>query len=175
MSPLRKAASLLVFLIAALPLSYSQLRMHSPYDQDRINPNQTGFTLHENGTVDFLWASEWTETTAQSCIDEVAIFVWHFKDGTKAYSRQGELVADFGQNAAYLLAQKSSKLEDVSGNKIQPLTKTNHPVKVELWIGSVTEAKNYSLKSLVDYACFALSDIESNQTYHFSECPQAGS
>jgi hypothetical protein len=84
MSPLRKAASLLMFLIAALPSAYSQLRMHSPYDQDRINPGQTGFILHGNGMVDFLWASEWTEMTAQSFSDETAIFVWHFKDGTKA-------------------------------------------------------------------------------------------
>jgi hypothetical protein len=171
MSPLRKVAYLLVFMITALPLAHSQLRNHSPYDQDRINPEQTGFVLHDNGTVDFQWTSEWTETTAQSCNDEVAIFVWHFKDGTKAYSRQGELVADFGKSISYLLAQKSSTLEDASGNKIQPLTKNNYPIKVELWIGTVTEAKNYSPKSRVDYLCFPGSVIEPNHTYHFSECP----
>ena len=113
----RKIASLLIILIAALPLAYSQLRNHSPYDQDRINPEQTGFILHDNGTVDFQWTSEWTEMTAQSCNDEAAIFIWHLKDGTKAYSRQGELVADFGKSTAYLLAQKSSTLEDASGKK----------------------------------------------------------
>lgn len=175
MFPLRKAAILFVLLIAALPLAYSQLRNHSPYDQDRINPEQTGFILHDNGTIDFLWASEWTEMTAQSHTDEVAILVWHFKDGTKAYSRQGELVADFGKSTAYLLAQKASTLEDANGKKIQPLTKTNYPIKVELWIGTVTEAKNYSPKSIVDYLCFSSADIELNRTYHFSDCPPAGS
>jgi hypothetical protein len=174
MSPLRKVAFLLVFLITALPLAYSQLRMHSPYEQDRINPDQTGFTLHDNGTVDFQWTSEWTEMTAQSYNDEIAIFVWHFKDGTKAYSRQGELVADFGKNTAYLLTQKASALEDASSNKIQPLTKTNFPTKVELWIGSITESKTYAPKSMVDYLCFPSSEIEPNHTYHFSDCPQAG-
>jgi hypothetical protein len=175
MSPLRKAAILFVFLIAALPPAYSQLRMHSSYDQDRINPEQTGFVLHDNGTIDFLWASEWTEMTAQSCNDEIALFVWHFKDGTKAYSKQGDLVADIGKNTAYLLKQKASTLEDISGNKIQPLTKNNYPIKVELWLGTVTEAKNYLPKSMVDYLCFPSSEIEINRTYHFSECPQAGS
>jgi hypothetical protein len=175
MTPLRKVAILFVFLIAAHPLAYSQLRNLSPYDQDRINPDQTGFILHDNGTADFLWASEWTQMTAQSHNDEAAIFVWHFKDGTKAYSRQGELVADFGKGTAYLLAQKASTLEDANGNKIQPLTKTNYPTKVELWIGTVTEAKSYSPNSMVDYLCFPSSNIEPNHTYHFSDCPQAGS
>jgi hypothetical protein len=171
MAPLKKVAFLLIILVAAFSPAYSQLRMHSPYEQDRINPDQTGFILHDDGTADFLWASEWTELTAQSCSDEVALFVWYFKDGTKAYTRHRDYITDFGKNSGYLLAQKSSSLEDARGNNIRPLTKNNFPIKVELWIGEAGETKEYSLKAIVDYLCLSASSIEPNRTYHFSDCP----
>jgi hypothetical protein len=164
-------AVFLFLLFNTVSPAISQLRMHSPYEQDRINPDQTGYILHDDGTADFLWASEWTELTAQSCTHEVALFVWHFKDGTKAYTRHRDYLTDFGKNSGYLLAQKSSALEDARGNSIRPLTKNNFPIKVELWIAEVGETKEYSLKAIVDYLCLTSSSIEPNRTYHFSDCP----
>jgi hypothetical protein len=166
---------LFALLIGIFSPAFSQLRMHSPYSQDQINPDQTGFLLHDNGAADFIWASEWSEFTAQSCTHEIAIFVWYFKDGTKAYSRQGQLIADFGQSSGYLLTQKASTLEDGNGNKIQPLTKNNYPIKIELWIGDFEDAKRYTLQSRVDYRCISATSIEANRLYHFLECPEPGS
>lgn len=171
MFALRNSVFLLIFLLTAIPPAIAQLRMHSPYDQDRINPELTRFTLHDSNGAEFEWTSEWTEMTAQSCTDEAAIFIWHFKDGTKAYSRQGDLVTDFGKNQAYKLSQKSSDLEDENHNRIQPLTKTNFPIKIELWVGTTGEATGYSPKARIDYLCLETKEIEADRTYHFTDCP----
>lgn len=166
-----KVFILLAFLASVMPPAISQLRMHSPYDHDRIHPEQTGFVLHESGTAEFSWTSEWTQMTAQACTDEVAIFIWHFKDGTRAYSRQGEFISDFGKHSGYLLTQKSGHLEDVHHNRIQPLTQSNYPVKVELWAGEAGKDKGFVPKAVVDYVCFDAAAIEYNQPYHFANCP----
>lgn len=167
-------ASFLLFLMAAMCSSgFAQLRNLSEYLQDCINADKTYFILRDTGTPEFGWASEWTHVTANAIEGKAAIFVWHFKDGSKAYSLQAEDIGDIGKNAGYLLASKSSNLEDVHRKKIQPLTRNNFPVKVELWIGKIENATGYILESLGHAACFNESTIENNRTYHFSECPAA--
>ncbi len=163
---------LLAFLMntAVLP-GFSQLRTISEYSHDRINPDKTYFVFHDTDSVEFAWASEWTHITAQSNLESAAIFLWHFKDGSVAYSLQSECVGDIGKNARYLLTGKSSKLEDVHRKPIQPLTRNNYPVKVELWIGKVEDSTGYTLEALGDMGCFAEPSIEPNRSYHFSACP----
>lgn len=168
----KATAFLFILVIAAGPAATAQLRNHSPYDHDGIQREQTGFVLHEGGRAEFTWASYWTQTTAQSFPDQAALFVWHFADGTKAYSRQGELIGDLGRLTGYLVSQQGPELEDRDRRKIQPLSETNVPTRVELWIGEAGETTGYVPKVQGDHACFGAASIEVGRLYHFTECPE---
>jgi flagellar basal body rod protein FlgG len=109
--------------------------------------------------------------TAQSFPDRAAIFVWHFGDGTKAYSRQGEFIGDLGRLTGYLVSQQAPELEDRDRRKIQPLSKANFPTRVELWIGEAGEETGYVPEVQGDHACFGAASIEVGRFYPFSECP----
>jgi hypothetical protein len=166
-----KGAVFLIFLISAMsPLSIGQLRNFSEFSQDRIHSDKTYFVLHEIGAPEFGWASEWTHTTANDNEGKSAIFVWHFKDGSKAYSLQAEDIGEIGKNSGYLLINRSSNLEDINRQKIQPLTLNNYPVKVELWIGKIGDSKGYSPEILGETACVAASSIGYGIRYRFSSC-----
>jgi hypothetical protein len=168
-------ASLLLFLMTAISSSgSSQLRNLSEYSQDRINADKTYFIIRDTDATEFGWASEWTHVTANATEDKSAIFVWHFKDGSKSYSLQAEDIGEIGKNSGYLLINKAPNLEDVHRKKIQPLSRNNFPVKVELWIGKIENESGYTLEMLGDAACLKETTIENNRTYHFSECPAAG-
>jgi hypothetical protein len=170
-----KRAFFLVLLIGGMsPFAISQLRNISEFLQDRINNDQTYFVLHDEGNAEFAWASEWTTATAYANDGKSIILVWHFKDGTKAYSQQGEGIAELGKNSGYLLKNKSRNLEDLHRKKIQPLTLGNYPVKIELWIGEIGDSKGYSPEVLGDEACFIAPEIGYKNTYHFSGCRAAG-
>jgi hypothetical protein len=165
----------LSFLLTAMSLSgFSQLRNLSEYSQDCINADKTYFIFRDSGAPEFGWASEWTHVTANATEGKSAIFLWHFRDGSKAYSLQAEDIGEIGKNSGYLLANKSFNLEDVHRKKIQPLTRNNYPVKVELWIGKIENETGYTLEMQSDEACLNDSTIENNRTYHFSECASAG-
>jgi hypothetical protein len=158
-----------LFYVAA-PSGVSQLRNMSEYFQDRINTDQTYFMLHDSGSADFAWASEWTNTTVQNNEDKSAMFLWHFKDGTIAYSLQEEFIGDIGKNGGFLLTDQSSNLEDVHRKPIQPLTRDNYPVKVELWVGEIADATGFSPELMGEAVCFDAQSIESNRKYHFHSC-----
>jgi len=161
-----------LFLLSVLATSgVSQLRNLSQHTRDRINPERTNFVLHDNGSAEFVWSSEWTHMTANAYDGKSAIFVWHFKDGSKAYSQQGMGIGEIGKNSGYLVTDKSADLEDIHRKKIQPLTLNNYPVKVELWVGEIGDSEGYSLEFLGDDACVQVSKIEYNIPYRFSECP----
>jgi hypothetical protein len=169
-----KQIVLFVLLTASLgPFGISQLRNISEYTQDRINMEQTYFMLRDSGEAGFAWASEWTTATAYGADGKSAILVWHFKDGSKAYSQQGEGIAEFGKNTGYLIVNKAKNLEDIHRKKIQPLTRNNYPVRIELWIGEIGDITGYSSEVMGDAACFKAAGIENNISYHFSRC-QAG-
>lgn len=161
----------LVLLSVLTASGFSQLRNLSQYTRDRIIPDRTYFVLHDNGSAEFVWASEWTHMTANAYDGKSAIFVWHFKDGSKAYSQQGIGIGEIGKSMGYLVTDKSANLEDIHRKKIQPLTLNNYPVKVELWVGQVGDSEGYSLEFLGDDACVQAPSIEQNITYRFSECP----
>ena len=163
-------ACLALYLNAASPQGFSQLRNLSPYELDRINRDKTYFQLQEKDLADFGWASEWTHTTAYAYPEKAAMLVWHFKDGSKAYTRQGDLLGDAGQATGYLLCDQATNLEDAHHKKIQPMNKANYPVKVELWIGEIGDSDGFSPETLVDTACFNAQNIEYSRRYHFSDC-----
>jgi hypothetical protein len=163
-------ACLALCLNAATTPGFSQLRNLSEYSEDCIHKEKTYFTLQEKDGADFGWASEWTHTTAYAYPEKAAMFVWHFKDGSKAYVRQGDLLGDAGQATGYLLCDQSANLEDAHRKKIQPMSKTNYPVKVELWIGEIEDSKGFSPETLVDSACFGAPSIEYNHRYNFADC-----
>ena len=160
-----------VLLSVLIASGFSQLRNISQYTRDRINPDQTYFVLHDNGSAEFVWSSEWTQMTAMAYDGRSAIFVWHFKDGSKAYSQQGRGIGEIGKNTGYLVTDKSAGLEDIHRKKIQPLTLNNYPVKVELWVGDIGDSQGYSPEFLGDDACVSVPGIEYNILYRFSECP----
>jgi hypothetical protein len=162
-------AILTLFLIAANPAGFAQLRNISEYAQDRINHDQTYFILHDTGAADFGWASEWTLNTSVDYSEKSAVFVWHFKDGSKGYTQQAEDIGDIGQNLGYLVSRKAANLEDARRKPIQPMTRNNFPVKVELWVAEVGDA-GFSPKILIDSACLEAQAIEPNRTYNFSSC-----
>jgi hypothetical protein len=170
MQNLAGIACLVLCLNLASPLGFSQLRNLSEYSQDCINKEKTYFTLQEKDVADFGWASEWTHTTAYAQPDKAAMFIWHFKDGSKAYTQQGDLLGDAGQATGYLMSDRSSNLENAQRKKIQPMSKTNYPVKVELWIGEIGDSKGFSPESLVDTACFDANSIEYDRRYNFADC-----
>jgi hypothetical protein len=167
MRPLTRAAVLLVLLIS--PSGFSQLRNNSEYSQDRINTDQTYFVLHDTGAPEFGWASEWTNASADLYADKSAMFLWHFKDGSKSYSLQEQEIGEIGKNAGFLIARKSSNLEEIHRKSIQPLTRVNYPVKVELWIGKV-DPTGFSPEILGAALCLNTPAIEYNRSYHFSSC-----
>ena len=167
---LSTAAAFLAFiLIATSTAGFSQLRQTSEYSQDRINADNTYFVFHDAGTADFGWASEWTLYSSIDYSEKPALFIWYFKDGSKAYSQQVEDIGRAGQDMGYLITGKSSNLEDVRRKPIQPMTSNNYPVKLELWIGEVANA-GFSPKILIDAVCLDAQSIEPNRTYHFSGC-----
>jgi hypothetical protein len=171
MHHIRRSTLFLVLLSVLAPSGFSQLRNLSEYTQDRINPTKTYFVLHETGSAEFVWSSEWTHTTANALDGKSAIFVWQFKDGSKAYSQQGVGIGEIGKSSGYLLTDKSADLEDIHRKKIQPLTLNNYPVKVELWIGGIGDSEGYSLEIHGDDACVQTPSIKYNIPYSFSECP----
>jgi hypothetical protein len=171
MYPTMKTMLIMVVLCSATVSVHAQLRMHSPYDYDRINTTGTWFLLHETGKAEFTWASEWTQQTAYAFSDLSAIFVWHFKEGMKAYSRQGEFVGDFGRLTRYDLKQNQSELVDMNHHEIQPMNRNNFPVKLELWIGEVSETSGFDPQMLVHQVCFDASGIEYGRQYQFNDCP----
>jgi hypothetical protein len=162
--------SLLSLLNAVIPSALAQLRNISLYQRDRINIEKTYFILRDTGAAEFGWASEWTDTTANANIEKSAILLWHFKDGSKAYSLQIDDIGEIGKSTHYLLEEKSANLEDSRRKKIQPLTLANPPVKVELWIGKIDESSGYSLELSGDAVCFDAPKIEYNHSYRFSRC-----
>ena len=163
-------AFLSVLLSAANPYAFSQLRNLSEYSQDCIHSDKTYFVLHDTGIADFGWASQWTHTTANAYPDKAAMFLWKFKDGSKAYARQGDRIGDLGQATGYLVADHAATLEDVHRKEIQPMTIANYPVEVELWIGEIGDSTGFSPEMLADKACFDAPRIEFNRTYRSSEC-----
>ncbi len=170
MRHLRGAMLFAVLLNMAAPSSYSQLWTFSEYLRDRINADQTYFILHETGEAEFGWASEWTNETVRVNQDKSAMFLWHFKDGTTAYSLQEQFIGDIGKNAGFLVETKSSNLEDLHRKQIQPLTPDNYPIKVELWIGSVEDVTGFSPEFLGETVCLDAQSIKPNQKYHFFSC-----
>jgi hypothetical protein len=70
----------------------------------------------------------------------------------------------------YLLTSRSPNLEDIHGKSIQPMTRDNHPVKVELWIGEIGNTTGFSPETLVDAVCLDARTIEYNQPYQFANC-----
>jgi hypothetical protein len=167
-------SAFLVFLLNAIsPPAFSQLRNISQYSQDRINTEQTYFVLHDTGVAEFGWASEWTHMTPLANEGKSAMFLWNFKDGSKAYSTQEQDVGEIGKSLGFLLTGKSSNLEDVHHKKIQLLTLNNYPVKVELWIGEIGDSAGFSPEVLGDAVCLDAPGIEHNRSYHFSSCELA--
>jgi len=159
----------LVFLFNAVASSgFSQLRMPSPYFQDRINWEATHFVLHDDNSAGFGWASEWTQETALTFDRTTAIFLWHFKDGSGAYAKQGDYISDFGMLRNYFAKEEASELKDGKGKPVQPMTLKNYPVKIELWIGTADETTGFTTETLVDAACFESDTIEYGNEYHFS-------
>jgi hypothetical protein len=168
MRPLIGTAVLLVLLIS--PSGISQLRNNSEYLQDRINTDKTYFVLHDTGAAEFGWASEWTNASADLYSDKSAMFLWHFKDGSKSYSLQEQEIGEIGKNSGFLRTSKSTSLEDIRRKSIQPLTRDNYPVKVELWIGKVEESTGFSPETFGAAVCLNAPAIEYNRTYRFSSC-----
>jgi hypothetical protein len=166
----KRAVFLMLLMCSLSPFASSQLRNISEFNQDRINNDQTYFILHDSGEAEFAWASEWTTSTAYAADGKSAILVWHFKDGSKAYSQQGDGIGELGKNMGYLLTNKSHNLEDIHRKKIQPLTRDNYPVKIELWIGDIRDSTGYSPEAMGDDACFKAPKIGYNISNHFSSC-----
>ena len=165
----------LVFLFTAVTSSgFSQLRMPSQYFQDRINPEATYFVLYDENRAGFGWASEWTQETARAYEGKTAIFLWHFKDGSKAYAKQGDNIGDFGMIKNYYAMDEASKLLDVKGKPVQPMTLENYPVRIELWIGTADANTGFTTETLLDTVCFESRIIEYGQKYYFSSCNGVG-
>jgi hypothetical protein len=169
-----KTVSLIFLMNCTIPFANGQLRNFSEYDWDRINTEQTHFVLHDTGEAEYIWVSEWNHRTAYAADGKSAIVVWHFKDGTKAYSQQGEGIGEFGKTTGYLISDEASHLEDNHRNRIQPLSLDNYPVKIELWIGEIEDSTGYNPEAKGDEACFMETAIEYNISYHFSSCPERG-
>ncbi len=150
--------------------AFSQLRNTSPYVQDHINTENTWFVLYKSNEAGFGWASEWTQDTARTRAEKTAMFKWHFKDGSVAYTRQGEFIGDLGMFQPYLLKDESENLKDIHGNPVQPLTLTNYPVKIELWAGTAGEKTDFKPETLIDSLCYAGESLEYGYAYYFYDC-----
>jgi hypothetical protein len=171
---LTRTAFLLFLLNGISQTAFSQLRNLSEYSQDRISTDKTYFVLQDTGKAEFGWGSEWTHMTVNANVDKSAMFLWYFKDGSKAYSLQAEDMGEIGKSSGFLLAGQSSNLEDIRRKKIQPLTRNNYPVKVELWIGKIDDSTGFSLEIVGDAVCLDAPGIEYNHSYHFSSCRGIG-
>jgi hypothetical protein len=172
MSQILGTAFILALLTGACPSAFSQLRRISPYTQDRINNEHTFFILKDADTAGFGWASEWTQMTVNVYEEKSVVFVWHFKDGTKAYSRQGDHVGDAGMYTSWMPTNESQNLENARREKVQPATRANYPVKVELWIGEAENDTGFKPEFLVDTACFKVQNLEYGRRYNSSECAE---
>jgi hypothetical protein len=172
MSRFTRLVSLSILLNIAGRSGFPQLRYPSPYSVDRINTDQTCFVLKDPATASFRWVSEWTQMTVQAYEENPnrAIFLWYFKDGTKAYSTNTDNIGDAGKLTAYQLANEASNLEGIKRNKIQPLTLTNYPVRIELWVGEAEDPTGFKPGTLIGAACFNAQGIEYGRTYHFTVC-----
>ncbi len=166
-----KAALLAMFVTVMSLYGFSQLRNISEFSHDRLNPDKTYFILHDSGGAEFGWASEWTAETTLALEGKAAMLLWNFKDGTKAYAKLVDDIGNIGKNMSYLVEGKISSLEDARHKKIQPLTRGNYPVKVELWIGTIDASAGYSPETLGDAVCLDATNIEQNHSYHFAACP----
>ena len=165
----RGTALVAFWFMVAGPAAFPQLRNASEYSQDRINTDGTYFVLRDEGAAEFGWASEWTMYSSMDYSEKCAMLVWHFREGSKGYAMQAEDIGETGRGIGYFISGKSSDLQDANRRPIQPMTRSNHPVKVELWIGEMAET-GFSPKLLVDTACFDAKAIEPNRVYHFSPC-----
>lgn len=162
---------LFLFLLhVAGSFAFSQLRNTSPYMQDRVNIENTYFVLYDTNEAGFGWASEWTQTTARTQAEKTALFKWHFKDGSVAYTQQGDYIGDIGMFLAYLVTDESEKLKDVHGNPAQPMTLKNYPVKIELWVGTAGEKTDFKPEILIDSVCYNEEGIEYGYAYYFYDC-----
>lgn len=165
------AALMAVLLCASIPSGFSQLRNLSEYSVDCFHLDQTSFVLRDNGSAEFNWASEWTHTTAYAHPEKKAIFIWKFKDGSKGYSNQGDFfIGDLGKATGYLINGQSANLEDIHCKKIQPMSVSNYPVTLELWIGGIEESTGYAPAALLDRVCFDAPGIRLNEPNRFSRC-----
>ena len=160
----------ILLLLASGLFAFSQLRNTSPYVQDRINVENTWFVLYDSNEAGFGWASEWTQDTARTQAEKTALFKWHFKDGSVAYTRQGQYIGDLGMFLAYLLTDESENLKDIHGNPVQPLTLVNYPMKIELWMGAAGEHADFKPEILVDSVCLNEGNIEYGYAYYFHDC-----
>ena len=143
----------------------------SEYSQDRIHRAETGFTLRENGVAEFRWASEWTHFTANNYPEKKAILVWKFRNGTRAYSHDEDFfIGDLGKIVGYLVSGAAKYLQDIHGKKIQPMTRSNYPVELELWIGEIDATTGYVTEVFVDRVCFDAEKINLDLPHHFSDC-----
>jgi hypothetical protein len=167
---LMSVISLVFLLNITPPPGFSQLWNISDYLHDRINTEETYFILHDTGEAEFAWASEWTNDTVQNNENRSAMFLWHFKDGTIAYSLQQQFIGDIGKNAGFLVTAQSQHLEDIHRNQIQPLSRNNYPVKVELWIGNVGHSNGFSPEFMGEAVCLNVQSIEPDRKYLFSGC-----
>ena len=163
----------LLCLFAAAPAGMPQLRNLSIYGQDCINTDQTFFVLRDTGAAEFSWATEWTHLTANNFPEKTAMLVWHFKSGSKAYSRVIDQLGDAGGSTGYFLAGKSADLKDAQGKTIQPMTRDNYPVKIELCVGDFVESKGFTPEVLIDTACLETQKIDVNHPYYFTQCESA--
>ena len=150
--------------------AFSQLRSPSEYNRDGIDLENTYFVLYEGDEAGYGWASQWTQSTARTYADKIAFFKWYFKDGTIAYSRQGEHVGDIGMISKYLLTDESETLSDAEGNEVQPMTLGSYPIKVELWMGVSDQSNRFEEKVLVDAGCTDQESIQRGYAYYFSGC-----
>jgi hypothetical protein len=165
----------LTFPLLILAISYSgfsQLRSPSEYNRDGINLENTYYVLYESDGASYGWASQWTQSTARTYEDKIAIFKWYFKDGSLAYARQGNRVGDIGMITKYLLTDEAGKLKDIEGNDLQPMTLENYPVRVELWIGSQDGQAGFKPEILVDAVCNDQESIQYGYAYYFAGCSQ---
>ncbi len=173
MRPIVGVTIFLFCLTIAVPAGMPQLRNLSNYGQDCINVDQTYFALHDSGAAEFVWASEWTHLSANNFPEKMVMLIWHFRDGSKAYSRVIDQLGDAGGSTGYYLAGKATSLKDAHDKTIQPMTRENYPVKIELFVGDYTESKGYVPETLVDNACLVAQKIDINHQYFFTPCESA--
>ena len=155
--------------IAGSP-GFAQLRAPSEYNRDGINIDNTYFVLYDTNEAVYGWASQWTQITAETYEDKILFFKWHFKDGSSAFTRQGEHVGDIGMITKYLLTDESGNLKDAKGNAVQPMTLKNYPVKIELWMGIVEDQAGFKPEILVDSLCNDQKSIQYGYGYYFHSC-----